>query len=85
MPNLIEVTMLDDTRRVYEMGIGVSWEDLSDDEKKMLYESEVYLNRKAALYKSELLKEMENVTGELISLLRRLEPGIVIELPTEDE
>ena len=85
MSNLIEITMSDDTRSVYTLSIGVVWEDLSDEEKKLLYESEVYLKNKANLRYSKLLQEWDGVTEDLIMLLRKLSPGIVIEYPTCDE
>ena len=85
MSNLIDITMSDDTRRVYTIDIGVTWEDLSDDEKKKLYTSEVYLKNKTNLINSELAKKLDSVTEELILLLRKLSPGIVIEYPTDEE
>lgn len=85
MKNLIEITESNDSRRVYTMGIGVTWDDLTDEEKKELYTSEVYLTRKTNMQCSELSKELESVTDTLILLLRKLSPGIVIRFPWDDE
>ena len=46
MGNLLNCTCLDDICEVYMMNVGVAWEDLSDEERKVLYESESYLRRK---------------------------------------
>ena len=85
MKNLIEITCSNDVSRVYTMGMGVSWDDLSDDEKKQLYESEKYLHHKVDMKSQLLLKELDSVRDEIISLLKKLSPGIVVEHPMDIE
>jgi hypothetical protein len=42
-PNLIEITTLEDTERVYAKGPGVLDSDLTDAEKELLERSKYYL------------------------------------------
>lgn len=42
--NLREITWGFYDRRIYTMGVGVTWDDLTETEKRQLYESESYLH-----------------------------------------
>ena len=43
IPKLLDCTCSDDTQRVYMLNEGVCFDDLSNKEKKLMYESEHYL------------------------------------------
>ena len=83
--NLLEITCSDDIIRVYTMGVGVKWEDLSDAEKKLLYESENYLRRKyedkfnklcaASVYL--LFRDSMDDSCEIIGYIRGSEEDVV--------
>ena len=45
-PNLLDMTCVDDTMRVYILNIGVSFDSLSNEEKKIAYNSQQYLANK---------------------------------------
>ena len=56
MSNLIEITMYDDTISVYTLGMGVSKQDLSEEELRLFEASEAYLKEKEYKRNSELAK-----------------------------
>lgn len=45
-PHLLDMTCLDDARRVYFLNLDVSFNDLSNEEKEAAYNSQLYLAEK---------------------------------------
>lgn len=45
-PNLLNMTCVNDTMQVYILNIGVSFDSLSNEEKKLAYDSQKYLANK---------------------------------------
>lgn len=46
-PHLVDITYVDDNFAVYVMGPDVKWDDLTDYEKRLVYESQKYRADKA--------------------------------------
>lgn len=80
MPHLIETTMCGHEQRTYTVGLGVSSDDLSDDEKEILAESEIYCREyerketenslNIARRDFEKLRDIPNMPNEAIDILR---------------
>lgn len=78
--HLIETTGIGFDIRTYTMGLGVKWEDLADDEKKIVYDSEVYSHRydikeqrkiiDKAMTDFERLYKISNMPAEALSIIR---------------
>lgn len=86
MGNLLNCTCSDDICQVYMMNVGVTWEDLSDEERKVLYESESYLRRKCERNFNRLIAEktfvlfrdgMDCDTCEILGYIRGSEKDAV--------
>lgn len=79
-PHLLECTMSDDTQRVYMLGMGVDIGSLSDEEKRILDQSNSYLkDKKIAQLTSikteayrdfERLRDLPNMPEEAIAILK---------------
>lgn len=81
MEHLIEVTMSDDYIRVYELGVDVTEDDLTEDERQLLEESRAYLKGKEikqtaerlrrARRDFEKLRDIPNMPEAALKILRR--------------
>lgn len=79
-PHLIETTMQGYEIRTYTTGLDVEWEDLTDGEKKIVYESEVYSYRydikehrriiNMATEDFERLYKIPDMPAEALSIIR---------------
>lgn len=79
-PHLLECTMCDDTQRVYTLGIGIDIDSLSDEEKRVLEESNTYLKdkkiawlmriKKSAFRDFERLRDLPNMPEKAIAILK---------------
>lgn len=79
-PHLLECTMSDDTQQVYMLGFGVDIGSLSDEEKRILDQSNSYLKDKeiaqltsikADAYRDfERLRDLPNMPDEAIAILK---------------
>lgn len=79
-PHLLECTMSDDTQQVYVLGFGVDIGSLSDEEKRILDQSDSYLKDKeiarlasikADAYRDfERLRDLPNMPDEAIAILK---------------
>lgn len=79
-PHLLETTMLGYQQRTYTMGLGVSKEDLSEEEVLVLKQSEQYVEKfeierdrkllKDAYEAFEKLRDIEGLPEEALSILR---------------
>lgn len=56
-PHLVEMTCIEDIRRVYFLDLGVSFNELSDEEKELAYNSQQYLAKKYCEKLKEKLSE----------------------------
>jgi hypothetical protein len=80
-PNLIEITTLEDTERVYTKGPGVVVSDLTDAEKVVLERSKYYLEERRVKRNEELVKraradfeklrDIPNMPDDAIYILKR--------------
>lgn len=80
-PHLLECTMIDDTQKVYMLGLGVDIGSLSDEEKRILSKSNTYLKDKeiaqltsikAEAYRDfERLRDLLNMPDEAIEILKK--------------
>ena len=80
-PNLIEITALEDTERVYVKGPGVLDSDLTDAEKVLVEHSKYYLKERLAKRNEKLVKlaradfeklrDIPNMPDEAIYILKR--------------
>lgn len=66
---MLEITTREDDRRVFTVGFGETFDELSDEEKKVVYESSEYLKGRIEL-------ELNETVGEICCLADSL---------TEDE
>lgn len=81
MEHLVELTMLDDDIRVYVIGIGVTKDDLTDEERELLRESREYLKQKEIRQNAEQLRrarrdfeklrDIPNMPEAAIKILKR--------------
>ena len=79
-PHLIETTMLEYTQSTYALGLGVNMEDLTEEERLVLEQSNDYIKDfereqtqnllKAARDAFERLRDIEGLPEEAISILR---------------
>lgn len=79
-PHLLECTMSDDTQPVYMLGLGVDIGSLSDEEKRILDQSNSYLKDKEiaqltsikteAYRDFERLRDLPNMPDEAIAILK---------------
>ena len=60
-----EITTAEDTRRVFTVGIGETFEGLSDEEKKIVYESSEYLKDRIELELNETVGEICRLADSL--------------------
>lgn len=56
--NLLETTCIDDDRRVFIIGIGTDFDDLSNEGKRLVYESRCYRNKQATERNKLLLNDL---------------------------
>lgn len=80
-PHLWECTMIDDTQKVYMLGLGVDIESLSNNEKRILDQSNSYLKDKEmaqltrikveAYRDFERLRDLSNMPDEAIEILKK--------------
>ena len=56
-PHLVGMTCIEDIRRVYFLDLGVSFNELSDEEKELAYNSQQYLAKKYCEKLKEKLSE----------------------------
>lgn len=78
--HLIETTGIGYGIRTYTIGLGVEWEDLTENEKKIVYDSEVYSHRhdikeqrrivNKAIADFERLNKIPNMPEEALSIIR---------------
>ena len=54
-PHLLEMTCIEDIRRVYFLNLGVSFNELSDEEKEIAYNSQQYIIEK---YREKLKEKL---------------------------
>lgn len=81
MSKLIEITMCDDTISVYTLGMGVSKQDLSEEELRLFEASKAYLKEKEYKRNEELVKlaredfeklrDIPNMPDEAIYILKQ--------------
>lgn len=80
-PHLLECTMIDDTQKVYMLGLGVDIGSLSNKEKRILDQSNSYLKDKEmaqltrikveAYRDFERLRDLSNMPDEAIEILKK--------------
>lgn len=59
-PHLVGMTCIEDIRRVYFLDLGVSFNELSDEEKELAYNSQQYLAEK---YCEKLKESFPRISG----------------------
>lgn len=78
--HLIETTGIGYDIRTYTIGLGAEWDYLTDNEKKIVYDSELYSHRydikeqrkivNKAIADFERLNEIPNMPEEALSIIR---------------
>lgn len=70
-PHLIDITMSDDRVRLYALGFGIRFSDLTDEEKETAYLSQRYLAEKYEKEASQLRGELAKVRPHQVRVLVR--------------